>query len=64
MVRTFSNGMEELTVELECRDAEVGRVGDALRTQIGIRIPVVRVDAGALPRFELKAKRVVDRRSG
>lgn len=64
MVRTTSRDMEEVIVELEARDADVDRVADALRAQIGVRIPVRRVEAGALPRFELKAKRVVDRRSG
>jgi phenylacetate-CoA ligase len=62
MVRTLSRGVEELIVELETRDAEVDRVADALRARIGVRIPVQRVEAGALPRFELKAKRIVDRR--
>ena len=62
MVRTTSRGMEELIVEIEACDADVGRVAEALRAQVGVRIPVQRVDAGALPRFELKAKRVVDRR--
>ena len=62
IVRSMSRGMEELSVEIEMRDADLPRLAEALRARIGVRIPVQRVDAGALPRFELKAKRIVDRR--
>jgi phenylacetate-coenzyme A ligase PaaK-like adenylate-forming protein len=39
----------------------VGAVQDALRMGLGIRLEVARVAPRSLPRFELKAKRVVRR---
>ena len=42
----------------------VARVAEALRRDIGIRIDVAAVPARSLPRYELKARRVVRRADG
>jgi phenylacetate-CoA ligase len=65
--------MDEMTIEVEMnRDAFSGELRDlhriqgkiaaALREALGIRTDVKLVEPGTLPRFEGKAKRVVDRR--
>jgi len=41
--------------------AAAPRVQAALRAGLGIRLEVAAVDPGTLPRFELKARRVVRR---
>jgi len=40
-------------------DAAVRQVVEAMRTNLGIRVEAQAVPAGTLPRYELKAKRVV-----
>jgi phenylacetate-CoA ligase len=62
MLRRRRDEMEELVVEVEAAEATSGAVAEALRLRIGVRIETVAVAAGSLPRFELKAKRVVDQR--
>ena len=60
--------MDQLRVLLEIderrhgpdvRDQLVGAVADGLRQALGLRVETRAVPAGSLPRFELKAKRVV-----
>ncbi|MDQ7850588.1 MAG: phenylacetate--CoA ligase family protein, partial [Armatimonadota bacterium] len=41
------------------RDQTVAAVAEALRLSFGLRIETYAVAAGTLPRFELKAKRLV-----
>jgi phenylacetate-coenzyme A ligase PaaK-like adenylate-forming protein len=48
----------DLRPEIEC----AARVAQALRTRLNLRVAVQAVPPGALPRWELKARRVVDRR--
>jgi hypothetical protein len=50
-------------VLLEVEDGDDGarRVQAALRAGLGIRVQVASVAPGTLPRFELKARRVVRR---
>lgn len=61
----FQSGeLDEIELELECPEAVTGAVAAALRQALGLRVSVRAVPAGTLPRFELKARRVVDRRSG
>jgi phenylacetate-CoA ligase len=50
-----------ILVEVDGADAGARRVQEALRTAIGIRLEVAAVERGSLPRFELKARRVVRR---
>ncbi|RAQ95444.1 phenylacetate--CoA ligase family protein [Thermogemmatispora tikiterensis] len=58
-----SNGpLDEIALQVECPPSLVGEIQEALRASFGLRIPVEAVAEGSLPRFELKAKRVEDRR--
>ncbi len=63
IVRTRRQEMEELAVEVEATDEVTGALADAFSERLAVRIPTRTVPAGTLPRFELKARRVVDRRS-
>jgi phenylacetate-CoA ligase len=69
------NYLDELTIEVEMKKETFSgelvdlariqkRVTSALRDVLGIRTMVKLVEPGSLPRFEGKAKRVVDRRGG
>jgi phenylacetate-CoA ligase len=57
--------MAELSVEVEpaasCGDAAglCAKIAEAMRDALALRVPVTAVGAGALPRFEMKAKRWV-----
>ena len=63
MVRTRSGALEELTVEVEASEAVAARLADAFRERLAVRIPTRVVPHGSLPRWELKARRLVDARS-
>lgn len=55
--------MADLTIEIEPREDEPTlpeRVGAALRDRLHFRPTLVRVAPGTLPRFELKARRVIE----
>ncbi|HEY7782054.1 MAG TPA: AMP-binding protein [Ktedonobacterales bacterium] len=54
--------LDEIEIEVECPVELVPEVEAALRQALGLRVPVRAVAPGSLPRFELKARRVVDRR--
>jgi phenylacetate-CoA ligase len=63
-IEVFRDGeLDEARVllEIEGGDTAVGRVQAALRASLGIRLQVASVAPGSLPRFELKARRVVRR---
>ena len=62
IVRTREGASDALTVEVEASDAVAEAVSRAFRDRIGIRIPTRVVPAESLPRWELKARRVVDAR--
>ena len=62
MVRTRVEAMEELTVEVEGDAAFAEDLAERLRERLGLRLPTRAVAPGSLPRFELKARRVVDQR--
>ncbi len=59
---TRSGALDEIELEVECPEDLVPRVEAALRQALSLRIPVRAVPPATLPRFELKARRVVDRR--
>ena len=52
-------GMVEIRMQVEGEDGLEHRLEAALRDALGMRIPVERVAAGTLPRFEMKARRWV-----
>jgi phenylacetate-CoA ligase len=62
-IEVFRDGhLDEVRVLVELADvAAVLSVQEALRVALGIRLEVVPVVPGSLPRFELKARRVVRR---
>jgi len=62
MVRTREGALEALTVEVEASDVVADELAGAFRERLGVRIPTRVVPTGSLPRWELKAKRVVDAR--
>ncbi|HLV99203.1 MAG TPA: AMP-binding protein [Ktedonobacterales bacterium] len=59
---TKADELDEIALDLECPEALVPRVETALRQGLSLRVPVRAVPSGTLPRFELKARRVVDLR--
>jgi phenylacetate-CoA ligase len=54
--------MDQLELEVECPEEIVLQVEAALRAALGLRVPVRAVAPGMLPRFELKARRMLDLR--
>jgi phenylacetate-CoA ligase len=62
---TEIGGMDEIKLEVELRDgATARRLQEVMRHQLGLRIRVVPVAVGTLPRAEGKSRRVVDLRPG
>jgi phenylacetate-CoA ligase len=63
-IEVFRDGeLDEVRVLVEVDGGADGarHVQEALRTGLGIRLQVAPVGLGSLPRFELKARRVVRR---
>ncbi|MGH7193969.1 MAG: phenylacetate--CoA ligase family protein, partial [Candidatus Saccharimonadales bacterium] len=54
--------MDQLLVEIEDHLNQPARVAEELRLRLGLNIEVRTAPPGALPRFEGKARRVVDQR--
>lgn len=60
---TTNGAMSELALTIEpgihCNDTDAlrQRVAEAMRDALSLRVPVATVECGALPRYELKAKR-------
>jgi phenylacetate-CoA ligase len=62
---TEPGGMDEVKLEVELGRAATARtLQDVMRQQLGLRVRVVPVGPGVLPRTEGKARRVADLRSG
>jgi phenylacetate-CoA ligase len=59
--------MDELEIRFECAtgdgDAVAQALGNDLHLALGFRPRVAVAPAGSLPRFELKARRVFDKRA-
>jgi phenylacetate-CoA ligase len=60
---TKVDALDEIALEIECPDDIAQRVEMALRQSLSLRVPVRAVQPGTLPRFELKARRIVDLRN-
>lgn len=54
--------LDTMLLEIEDRLADPGRVARELQLRLGLRVDVVAVPIGSLPRFEGKGRRVVDER--
>ena len=57
-----AGALDEIELEVECSETLVLEVEAALRQALTLRVPIHAVQQGSLPRFELKARRVLDRR--
>ena len=62
IVRLRRDSMEEIAVEIEAAEGVVAPLAQAFRERLGLRVEVALAPPASLPRFELKASRVVDRR--
>jgi len=62
MVRTRKGPLEELTVEVEASDVVAEKLAVAFRERLAVRISTRAVQPGSLPRWDLKARRLVDLR--
>jgi phenylacetate-CoA ligase len=54
--------MDHLLIEVEDRLEKPDRIETELRLRLGLRVEVVLVPMGSLPRFEGKGRRFVDKR--
>ncbi|HET8843388.1 MAG TPA: phenylacetate--CoA ligase family protein, partial [Ktedonobacteraceae bacterium] len=62
VIITRNGPLDELALQVECPEALVATIQAEMHIALSLRIPIETVESGVLPRFELKAKRVVDRR--
>jgi phenylacetate-CoA ligase len=56
--------LDGLRLEIEDRLDAPGRVAEELRLRLGLKVEVVSVPIGSLPRFEGKGHRLIDLRAG
>jgi phenylacetate-CoA ligase len=54
--------LDEIEIEVECPEEQLPSLELELGEALRLRVPIRAVAAGSLPRFELKARRLVDRR--
>ena len=62
IIVTRQGSMDEIALQVECPPQIVATIQEELHVALNLRIPIEAVEAASLPRFELKAKRVVDHR--
>jgi phenylacetate-CoA ligase len=62
VIVTKSGALDEVALQVECPPELVATIQEALHTELHLRIPIEAMDQGVLPRFELKARRVIDHR--
>jgi phenylacetate-CoA ligase len=62
VIVTRSGELDRIELELECPEDSLPRVEQALTESLHLRVPVRSVPMGSLPRFELKARRLLDLR--
>ena len=63
IIVTSEGPMDEITLQVECPSQLKAVLAEELRVAFNLRIPIETVGPGTLPRFELKARRVEDRRN-
>ncbi len=59
---TTRDAMDELSIEVESDISQPQQVSSALRQKLGLRVEIVKVPRGSLPRSESKSRRFVDQR--
>ena len=62
MIATQRNEMDQLSVEVEMDNEQANQLRDRLRDRLALRVQVDPVAHNSLPRFEAKARRLVDQR--
>lgn len=62
MIASRVNEMDQLELEIESDQQLASRLSGLLRDRLALRVEVKPVPPGTLPRFEAKAKRLMDRR--
>jgi len=62
VIVTRAGMMDEIALQVECPPETIPTIREELGVAFNLRIPVEAVPEGSLPRFELKARRVEDRR--
>lgn len=62
IIVTREGTMDEIALQVECPQEMIATLQEELRIAFSLRVPVEVAAQGTLPRFELKAKRVEDRR--
>ncbi|GHO46716.1 phenylacetate--CoA ligase family protein [Ktedonospora formicarum] len=62
IIVTSAGTMDELTLRVECPANLVPRLQEELHQSLSLRIPIEAVESRTLPRYELKARRVIDQR--
>ena len=62
VIVTKNGPLDEIALQVECPAALVATIQEEMRLALNLRVPSEAVELGTLPRFELKARRVVDRR--
>lgn len=62
IIVTKDGAMDEIAIEAECPPEVTVRIQQELHIALNLRVPVASVSKDTLPRFELKARRVEDRR--
>lgn len=62
IIVTRAGVMDEITLQVECPPEIVDRLAEELHVVLNLRVPIEVVPPGGLPRFEMKARRIEDRR--
>lgn len=62
IIVTRAGTMDEIALQVECPPEVISRLAEELHIALNLRVPIEAVDFGSLPRFEMKAKRIEDRR--
>jgi phenylacetate-CoA ligase len=62
IIVTRAGLMDEIALQVECPPELLPSLAEELHVALNLRVPIENVAFGSLPRFEMKAKRIEDRR--
>ena len=62
VIVTKDGPLDKIELQVECPPELIATLQEELHVALNLRIPIEPMQQGTLPRFELKAKRVIDRR--
>lgn len=62
IIVTHQGTMDEIAIQVECPEAAAPTLQDEIHVSLNLRVPIEVVEPGSLPRFEMKARRIEDRR--